>query len=90
MEVVCPDIMFYYLSGEKKSFEIGGGLSTAMTSKMDLGGLLIHGVIGYRYQKKKGVFFRAGFTPIYVIPVNSEDVKKRLLPFIGLSLGYSF
>ena len=90
MEVVCPDIMFYYLSGEKKSFEIGGGLSTAMTSKMDLGGLLIHGVIGYRYQKKKGVFFRAGFTPIYVIPVNSEDVKKRLLPFIGLSLGYSY
>ena len=90
LEVVCPDIMFYYLSGEKKSLEIGGGFSTAMTNNWDVGGILIHGVIGYRYQKKNGLFFRAGFTPLYIIPVNSPDVDQRLLPFPGLSLGYSF
>lgn len=90
MEVVCPDIMFYYLSSEKKSLEIGGGISTAMTENLDVGGLFFHGVIGYRYQKKKGMFFRAGFTPIYILPVSSTNLKKRLLPFIGLSLGYTF
>lgn len=90
LEVVCPDLMFYYLTGELKSLEAGGGLSVAMTENMDVGAVFIHGVIGYRYQKKKGLFFRAGFTPLYVISFNSEDKKNRLLPFIGLSFGYSF
>jgi hypothetical protein len=90
LEVVCPDIMFYYLSGEKNSLEIGGGFSTAMTNNWDVGGILLHGVIGYRYQKKKGFFFRAGLTPIYIIPVGSKNLEKRLLPFPGVSLGYSF
>ncbi len=89
LEVICPDIMFYYLSGEKKSLEIGGGFSAAMTNNWDVGGIFIHGAIGYRYQKKKGFFFRAGFTPIYIITV-STNFEKRFLPFPGLSIGYSF
>jgi len=43
----------------------------------------IHGVIGYRYQKKDGIILRAGFTPFYRPYVG-------FLPLIGLSIGYSW
>lgn len=52
-----PNIMYYYLGGKKnKRFEIGGGFSVRPIWHKEINGdfpLAFHGVIGYRYQKKK-------------------------------------
>jgi|WetSurMetagenome_2_1015567.scaffolds.fasta_scaffold00496_8 hypothetical protein len=89
-EGLAPNIMYYHFSGKRHRLELGGGFSGAFTNDFSLGGILIHGVIGYRYQKKKGLFFRGGFTPFYVIFVNDPDRRNKIYPFAGLSLGYSF
>jgi|WetSurMetagenome_2_1015567.scaffolds.fasta_scaffold131719_2 hypothetical protein len=88
-EGLMPDIMFYHFSGVRRRFEAGGGLSAGFRNDFTLGGILIHGVIGYRYQKKKGLFFRVGFTPLYTMFFDEPD-RNRFLPFPGISLGYSF
>jgi hypothetical protein len=67
---------------------MGGGLSTNFMDG-SIYNLFVHGVIGYRYQKKKGLFFRTGFTPMFVIPLTDEG-KYALVPLVGISLGYSF
>jgi len=83
---IIPNIMYYYVDGGANSqLEVGGGISYLPVDNKDLNGnlpLFFHGVIGYRYQKKNGLFFRIGFTPILVVSV-------RFLPMIGISLGYS-
>jgi hypothetical protein len=90
MEGLMPDIMYYHFSGNLHRFEVGGGLSGGFNNKFDLAGVLIHGVVGYRYQKKDGLFFRAGFTPFYVIFILDKERSNKLIPSLGLSLGYSF
>jgi len=81
-----PNIMYYYLRGEKNhKLEIGGGLSVRPVWHKYVNGdfpLAFHGVIGYRYQKKKGFLFRAGFTPSYWPDAG-------FIPGIGLSFGCS-
>lgn len=83
-----PNIMYYYLRGEKNhKLEIGGGLSVRPVWHKYVNGdfpLAFHGVIGYRYQKKKGFLFRAGLTPSYW-------PKAGFAPWgwIGISFGYS-
>jgi hypothetical protein len=90
-EGLMPDIMYYHFSGTRYRFELGGGFSTGFNKEIELAGVLIHGVIGYRYQKKKGLLFRAGFTPLYVIFIKDKNGRSnKLYPFVGLSLGYSF
>jgi hypothetical protein len=89
-EGLMPDIMYYHFSGIRHRFEAGGGFSAGFTSEYRLAGILVHGVIGYRYQKKKGLFFRAGFTPLYVILFTDKTRSNKLYPFVGLSMGYSF
>jgi hypothetical protein len=89
-EGLIPNVMYYHFSGKQHRFEIGGGLSGGFSNDFSLAGILIHGVIGYRYQKKKGLFFRAGFTPLYAILFTDKDRSNKLYPFVGLSLGYSF
>jgi len=89
-EGLAPNIMYYYLSGKRHRFELGGGFSGGFANDFSLEVVLIHGVVGYRYQKKKGLFFRVGFTPFYVIFLNDKDRGNKLYPFAGLSLGYSF
>ena len=87
---LIPNVMYYYLSGKKSRFEIGGGLSLIVSlvnsedAPNDFQGLIIHGVIGYRYQKKNGLLFRIGFTPLFC------PGPGVFLPMVGLSLGYSF
>jgi hypothetical protein len=46
--------------------------------------------IGYRYQKKSGVFFKIGVTPL--IPNHLYFFGKRLwvVPWGGIALGYAF
>jgi len=83
-----PNIMYYYLGGEKnKRFEIGGGFSVRPVWHKDINGdfpIAFHGVIGYRYQKRKGLLFRVGFTPSYF-----PDAGFAPWPWIGISFGYS-
>ncbi|MCK4654677.1 MAG: hypothetical protein KAU01_09540 [Candidatus Cloacimonetes bacterium] len=83
---IIPNLMYYHLEGEKYSkFELGGGVSYIPVKSEDLEGdwpVLIHGVLGYRYQKKNGLLFRIGFTPVVV-------VSEVFLPMVGISFGYS-
>jgi hypothetical protein len=49
--------------------------------------------IGYKFQKpKKGLFLKAAFTPLIKIYQFSklEQNFSGFLPFVGLSVGYSF
>lgn len=84
-----PSLMYYHFSGKRLRFETGGGLSGILTKEDGIAGMGIHGVVGYRYQKKNGLLFRGGFTPFIGIPFTS-DGKFVIVPFPGVSLGYSF
>lgn len=80
-----PNIVYYYLRGEKnKRFEIGGGFGVIPVWHKDVNydfPIYFHSVIGYRYQKKDGLLFRIGFT-LNIYP-------DLVLPFLGISFGYS-
>lgn len=86
-----PGIMYYHLIGKDKHFlELGAGMSVSpkpnrvYDSKVHSDSpFSLHGVVGWRYQKKNGWLFRAGFTPFY-------RPKVWFLPLIGLSVGYSW
>jgi hypothetical protein len=88
-EGLLPDVMYYYFFGKRHRLEVGGGVSTGFSQKLHLEIMLFHGTIGYRYQKKKGLSFRIGFTPLYVWRFSDID-RTSFYPFGGLSLGYSF
>jgi len=87
-EGVSPNIMGYYFTGKRHRIETGGGISGNFLDET-FKNIMIHGVFGYRYQKKKGLFFRAGFTPMFVLPFTDED-NFAFIPWAGVSLGYSF
>ena len=87
-EGVSPNIMGYYFGGKRHRLEAGGGVSGIITNRIFIS-MMVNGVIGYRYQKKKGLFFRIGFTPMFAIPFTDEG-KYAVIPWAGLSLGYSF
>ena len=89
-EGLLPNIMYYHFSGKRHRIEIGGGFSLGFTQELNPAIVLIHGVIGYRYQKKKGLFFRAGFTPLYVKFFEENENSNKFYPLPGLSLGYCF
>lgn len=86
-----PGIMYYYLKGKEKHFlELGAGMSISPKPNKIYDSDIhtdspfsFHGLIGWRYQKKNGWLFRAGFTPFY-------RPKVWFLPLIGLSIGYSW
>ncbi len=85
---ISPNVMAYYLPGKRHRIEIAGGIS-ANFSDGSVVNTIVHGVIGYRYQKKKGLLFRAGFTPMLVIPY-TDSGKYAFIPWAGISFGYSF
>ena len=83
---IVPSVMYYHLGGRRSRFAIGGGLGFVVILDKEIErkkfkGVVAFGVIGYRYQKKNGFLFRAGFTPLIY-----SDV---ILPLVGISLGYS-
>lgn len=86
--IFSPSVNAYFLFGKRNRIELGGGTGTFLSTYEGLASLLVFGNVGYRYQKKKGLFFRLGFTPFIGIPVND---KSRFLatPWAGLSFGYS-
>jgi hypothetical protein len=78
--LVWPNFMYYYLPGDKKSrVEFGCGFTYNYLA--DESPIVIHGVFGYRYQKRRGLLFRVGFTPMLL--------EGKFIPSIGISLGYS-
>ena len=83
---VIPNIVYYYLRGEKnKKFEIGAGLGVTPVWNKDYNfdsPIYFHSVVGYRYQKKDGLLFRIGLT------FNKYDDLG--LFFLGISFGYSW
>lgn len=87
-EGVSPNVMGYYFGGKRHRLEAGGGVSGIIEDGIFIS-MMVHGVIGYRYQKKKGLLFRAGFTPMFEIPFTDEG-KYAFIPWAGLSVGYSF
>ena len=89
-EGFAPDIMYYHFSGRRHRFELGGGFTAGFSNDFSLAAVLIHGSVSYRTQKKRGLFFRAGFTPVYVILFDDKARSNKLYPFPGLSLGYCF
>jgi len=87
-EGTSPNVMGYYFTGKSHRLEIGGGISGNFKDR-GFSNIFVHGVIGYRYQKKKGILFRAGFTPMVVFPCTDES-KTAVIPWAGISIGYSF
>lgn len=87
-EGIAPNVMGYFFGGKRHRLETGGGLSVNFKDGA-IYNLYIHGIIGYRYQKKRGLLFRAGFTPVLVIPLTDEG-NYAVIPWLGLSLGYCF
>ncbi len=87
-EEIWPSVMIYRFLGERHRLETGGGVSVII-AKDGFEGMSVHGVLGYRYQKKGGLIFRAGFTPLIGIPFR-ESGDFAIIPFPGVSLGYSF
>ncbi|HRZ49974.1 MAG TPA: hypothetical protein P5338_11340 [Bacteroidales bacterium] len=83
-----PNVMYYHFSGKRHRFEAGGGLSGNFQDGSAVN-MVVHGVVGYRYQKKKGLLFRAGFTPMLIVPFSAES-KIAFIPWAGVSLGYCF
>jgi len=81
-----PSLMYYRFRGETYRTEIGGGFSGIFDD--GFAGVMIHGVYGYRYQKKNGLLFRISFTPFIGIPFKS-DGRFFIIPWVGISLGYS-
>jgi len=88
-EEVWPSMMYYRFFGERHRLETGGGVSVIIAREDGIEGMSVHGVFGYRYQKKEGLIFRAGFTPLIGIPFR-ESGDFAIVPFPGISLGYSF
>jgi len=82
-----PSLMYYHFRGKNHRIELGGGLSAILDD--GFAALVIHGVYGYRYQKKNGLLFRIGFTPFIGIPLKPEG-RFIITPWAGMSLGYSF
>lgn len=86
-DAIIPSIMYYKFNGEKYRRETGIGLGPLLTQTEGCRGIVIFGVIGYRYQQKKGLLFRIGFTPFIMIGFNGKFLP---LPWAGISIGYSF
>jgi len=81
-----PSFMYYRFRGEKYRTEIGGGLSGIFDD--GFAAVMVHGVYGYRYEKKNGLLFRISFTPFIGIPLKSSG-RFVIMPWAGISLGYS-
>lgn len=84
-----PDVMYYRLYGDRRRLEVGGGVSAAFSFDKILAAC-IHASIGYRVQVKDGLIFRIGFRPFYIKSIQSVNDINKVMPWAGLSLGYSF
>jgi len=87
--VWISDVMYYRFFGARKRMETGGGAGITYASSVGFAAATLHGVFGYRLQRRDGLLFRAGFTPMMSFPIDA-DARMMFIPFVGISLGYSF
>lgn len=79
-------MMYHYLIGKRYSkLELGTGITIRFYNPMEESPIILNAWIGYRYHKKNGLMFKAGFTPSYDIGAGFGS----LLP-LGVGVGYSF
>ena len=86
LQTISPQIN-YLLGFNRHFFELGAGYYWDFYDS-DMNSLIMR--IGYRYQKKNGLFFKIGITPILTksFPIFGEGYK--ILPWGGIGLGYAF
>lgn len=87
--IFTPSVNAYFLLGKRNRIEVGGGTGIFLSTYEGLASLLVFGNVGYRFQKKKGLIFRAGFTPFIAFPISNKS-RFMVAPWVGLSLGYCF
>ncbi len=85
---VFANVLFSRYFGRKHRIETGLGCEW-LIFKDGIPGMFAQGLIGYRYQKKKGLIFRAGVYGLLGIPYR-PDGRVLFAPLPGVSLGYSF
>lgn len=83
------DVMYYRFLGARKRLETAIGTGLTGTTASGLASAALHGVLGYRLQRRDGFLFRAGFTPLMSFAIDPES-RSMFIPFIGISFGYSF
>jgi len=83
-----PSLMYFNFGGKKYQRELGIGITATFSDKHGHIHTLINGVIGRRHQKKYGIIFRYGFTPLIRIGVGKYS-GATILPSVGLSIGFS-
>lgn len=87
--IFIPSFMGFYLCGKRHRIELGGGCGPFIGTYIGMSNLMLFGNIGYRYQQKEGLIFRAGFTPWMAIPL-TKNARFWSSPWAGISFGYSF
>lgn len=72
------------VTGRLYKFEMGGGITPAFGS--DKAELIYSALIGFRYQRKNGLFGRAAFTPLIDEGLRGFEIN----PFVGLAIGLAY
>jgi hypothetical protein len=88
VDEVFPNVLFSRYFGKKHRIETGIGCEWVVLSD-GIPGMFAQGLIGYRYQKKKGLIFRAGVYGLFGIPYR-DDGRFVFSPLPGVSVGYCF
>lgn len=95
--VTVPLGLNYLIGNQASFFELGLGTTFIYTreglsfsffdddSDEDTFFIALTGDIGYRYQpRQENLFFKVTLSPLYI------PAKSKIIPFLGVSLGYSF
>ncbi len=85
---VFANVLLSRYFGKKHRIETALGCEW-LIFKDGIPGMFAQGLIGYRYQKKKGLIFRAGVYGLLGIPYR-PDGRVLFAPLPGLSIGYCF
>jgi hypothetical protein len=84
-----PSLSAYRFFGRRARLEVGGGIGAFVGTYSGLASAMIFSNLGYRYQKKQGLFFRAALTPFLGFPIAGKS-RMMLVPWAGIGLGYTF
>jgi len=86
LQTISPQIN--YLLGSNRHFlELGVGLFWDFLDS-DVNSLIMR--IGYRYQRKNGLFYKIGFTPALTKLFLRFGEGYTIIPWGGIALGYAF
>lgn len=83
-----PSLSASRFFGKRARLEAGGGIGAFVGTYSGVASAMIFSNLGYRYQQKRGLFFRAAFTPFMGIPVAGKS-KLMAIPWVGIAVGYT-